>query len=327
MSLENSPSMEPQQPAAPKSKAQPYILGALILALLGTWGYIFYDKNQTDQELTQKDQTITTVSSQKDSLNTQLAAINSQYDALKTSDVAKDTALSEKDRDIEAKKEEIEHILHKENVTAAELATAKKSLASLQSEVDGYEKQIEDLKNQNTQLTSDKQQLTVEKDQVTKDLDSTNVVVAQKNDMINLGSTLHVSNFSVVGVQDKSNGKEKETADAKKINKLKITFDIDENLIAATETKSLYLQITAPDGKLITVPSAGSGDFTTRDGQSLSYTQKVDVDYVQGKKLPVSTSWKQTTPFQVGDYKIVVYNNGLKVGEGTVQLKKGGIFG
>jgi hypothetical protein len=31
--------------------------------------------------------------------------------------------------------------------------------------------------------------------------------------------------------------------------------------------------------------------------------------------------------FKTGNYKIEVYNNGFKVGEGNRPLKKGGIFG
>jgi DNA repair exonuclease SbcCD ATPase subunit len=329
MALENSPSSDTPQtfPPAKSKKTQSIIVVALIIALLATWGYIFWNNSQNAEVLTQKDQQITTVSSQKDSLNTQLAALSSQFDALKTSDVAKDSALSEKDRDIEAKQSEIAHILHKENVTASELAKAKKLIASLNTDIDGYKTEIETLKNENTQLTTEKQQVTEERDQAKKDLDSTVTVVKAKDDVINLGSTLHISNFGIEGVEDKKSGKEKVTDDAKKIDKLHITFDVDENLIAATETKTLYVLITAPDGKLITVASLGSGEFTTRDGQTALFTQKVDIDYVQGKKLPVSTYWKQTTPFQIGDYKIDVYNNGLKVGEGLVHLKKGGLFG
>jgi hypothetical protein len=31
--------------------------------------------------------------------------------------------------------------------------------------------------------------------------------------------------------------------------------------------------------------------------------------------------------FQKGDYKIEIYHNGFKIGEGTRTLKKGGLFG
>ncbi|MEI9934957.1 MAG: hypothetical protein WDM71_08935 [Ferruginibacter sp.] len=152
-------------------------------------------------------------------------------------------------------------------------------------------------------------------------------MVKQKEDIINLGSTLHVSGFSITGINDKGNGKEKVTNSAKKINKLRIDFNIDENLITPTGNQSLYICITGPDQKPITVEALGSGTFTTRDGENKFFTEKVDINYVQGKKMPVNVYWKQNSPFTEGDYKIEVYNNGLKVGEGVQHLKKGGLFG
>jgi hypothetical protein len=41
----------------------------------------------------------------------------------------------------------------------------------------------------------------------------------------------------------------------------------------------------------------------------------------------VSFDWKADKNFQSGDYKIEIYHNGFKIGEGVRSLKKGGIFG
>jgi hypothetical protein len=48
---------------------------------------------------------------------------------------------------------------------------------------------------------------------------------------------------------------------------------------------------------------------------------------VQGQKQPVTVEWSQNSQFQTGNYKIEIYNNGFKIGEGTRSLKKGGLFG
>lgn len=47
-----------------------------------------------------------------------------------------------------------------------------------------------------------------------------------------------------------------------------------------------------------------------------NFTNKVDIDYVQGKKMNVSFDWKPENKFETGNYKIEVYNNGFKIGEG-----------
>ncbi len=327
MSLENLPSAEtPKQPEPAKSNTKLFII-LLAIALIGSWIYIIWNNSNNSNTIAQKDQQISTVSSQKDSLNTQLAALDNQYDELKTADVAKDSTISAQDKEIEAKKAAIRSILSKENITSKDLADAKKLIASLNDDITSYKAQIETLKAENTTLTVEKQVVTVQRDSVQKNLDSTKTIVKQKEDIINLGSTLHVSGFSITGINDKGNGKEKVTSSAKKINKLRIDFNIDENLITPTGNQTLYICITGPDQKPITVEALGSGTFTTRDGESKFFTEKVDINYVQGKKMPVNIYWKQNSPFTEGDYKIEVYNNGLKVGEGVQHLKKGGLFG
>jgi nicotinamidase-related amidase len=66
--------------------------------------------------------------------------------------------------------------------------------------------------------------------------------------------------------------------------------------------------------------------FKTRDGIELQYTETIDVNYEQGKVLPVSFDWKPGTQFIPGDYKIEIYNNGFKIGETKKPMKKGGLF-
>ena len=67
--------------------------------------------------------------------------------------------------------------------------------------------------------------------------------------MLDVGSTLHASYFDIVGINEKGKGKESETTKAKKVDKLRISFLLDENRIANSGTKDLFVCITAPDGK------------------------------------------------------------------------------
>jgi len=168
--------------------------------------------------------------------------------------------------------------------------------------------------------------VTRQRDKIQKDLDSTSSIVKEKENVIDIGSTLHASNFNIIGVNEKSNGKEKVTSTAKRVDKLRISFDLDENMITQSGQKELYIVITGPDGNAIALDEQGSGKFNTRDGEEKTFTQKLDINYIQNKKQTVSFDWKQNANFESGNYKIEVYNNGFKVGEGTRPLKKGGLF-
>ncbi|HNA18053.1 MAG TPA: hypothetical protein PK678_16095, partial [Ferruginibacter sp.] len=64
----------------------------------------------------------------------------------------------------------------------------------------------------------------------------------------------------------------------------------------------------------------------TRDGKEKIFTQRIDINYTQGQRQTLSIDLKQNNKLETGDYRIEVYNNGFKIGEGVRSLKKGGIF-
>jgi hypothetical protein len=176
-------------------------------------------------------------------------------------------------------------------------------------------------------LTKEKNKVIEERDKVQKELDSAANVIRQKEEVIDVATTLHASNFTILGINETGGGKEKKTSTAKKVDKLRISFDIDENRVAQSGLKNIFVCITGPDGKPLAAETLGSGKFSTRDGVQKQYTQKIDINYTQGQRQTVSIDWKQNANFEKGDYKIEVYNNGFKIGEGISNLKKGGLFG
>ncbi len=167
--------------------------------------------------------------------------------------------------------------------------------------------------------------MTADKEKLTSDLSTT---TTQKEDLekkVDIASTLNASNISVTPVKDKKNGQEKVTTTAKRVDKLIISFDVN-NRIAQTGQTDVYVCITGPDGKPISVPALGSGTFASRDEGDKIFTAKVPVDIEAGKTKSVQFAWKQSGAFVPGAYKIEIYHNGFKIGEDTKELKKGGLF-
>lgn len=329
MSYENFPeSNSPmEKTTVVKNNNNRNILTALlVIALLGTWGYIIYDKNKTRQEKQDLTAQIVNSDSSKNELQRELDDAALRLDALKTTNVKADSLLKTKDKDIESLKSRVQAILNDKKATAAQLSEARRLIAQLKGNIDTYTAEIESLKAENTQLTEDKRVVTQQRDVVQKNYDSANQVIKQKENVIDVGSTLHASNFNIIGVKEKHNGKEKVTSTAKRVDKLRISFDIDENRITQSGPKDIYVSITAPDGNPVAVDALGSGKFTTRDGVERPFTKKIQINYVQGQKEPVQVEWSQNSSFQTGNYKIEIYNNGFKIGEGTRSFKKGGLF-
>lgn len=332
MSFENFPDTESLlQPATmqPQNKWHNYFTASLIVALLATWGYIIWDKSKIKETIQQKDLVISNTYSERDQLKKELDDATSLYDRIKTSSAnmlhSKDSTISKKDREIAAKREKIQELISKVGATAQELAQARGLIASLNTDIVKYKTQVETLQGEKMELTKEKNLVIQQRDQVQKNYDSATGVIRQKEQLIDVATTLHASNFSILGINEKG-GKEKQTTTAKRVDKLRISFDIDENRVAQSGPKNIFVCITGPDGKPLAAEALGSGKFSTRDGEQKLYTQKIDLNYTQGQRQTLSIDWKQNTNFSTGDYKIEVYNNGFKIGEGIGSLKKGGWF-
>ncbi|RYY69844.1 MAG: hypothetical protein EOO13_08305 [Chitinophagaceae bacterium] len=291
MAFENLPQAEKNQTevrtnTSSNKSTRAILTGALVVALLGTWGYIIYDKNKTKETVTQQENLIASTSTQRDELQKELEDAAMRYDMLKSSNSKLDSTITSKDKEIEEKRARIQTILNKANATEAELREARTMIASLNGDLESYKNQVEILQGEKIELVQQKAVVTRERDNARREYDSASVVIKEKEDMLNVGSTLQASNFNITGINEKGS-KEKSTSTAKRVDKLRITFDLNENLIAQSGNKEVYVCITAPDGTPVAVEALGSGTFSTRDGQQKFFTQKLDVDYTQAKRQSV----------------------------------------
>lgn len=325
MSTTNYPSATPQsQP--PKKDYRGLIIGLLAIGLLGTWGYLLWNNNKNEQTIQTKDTQIAKVTDEKSEIQRSFDASLARLDSVTGSNNQLQSKLTEANTDIAKKKSEIRSILSKKNASAAELTRAKELIGQLNDKITGLEKQVTELTAQNSQLNTD---LTSEKGKTTQlsaDLTATTSKKEEAEKKVDIASTFNASNISITPINERKNGKEKVTTTAKRVDKLVIAFDVD-NRIAQSGNADIYVCITGPDGKPVAVEALGSGTFTTREEGDKLYTAKIPVEFEAGKKKPVQFAWKQNSDFQRGNYKIEIYHNGFKIGEGTRELKKGGLFG
>jgi hypothetical protein len=150
--------------------------------------------------------------------------------------------------------------------------------------------------------------------------------VAEKPVVNNTGSSLYATNFKNSGFEESRKGKLKKTHSARNIDLLRIAFDLEENNTIASGSKDLYISVIGPDGNPLMVDELGSGKFIGKDGQEKPYTHKITIDYTQGQHQKVSFDWRQSKKFTYGKYKLEVYNNGFKIGEGICNFKRSGVF-
>ena len=317
----------------------------LFLALLMAISYIIWEKNKTISQLQQQSNNVAATPNInsvvatpviiadvpispaiKDSLQKALIEMTTRYDVLKSMTGQANGMINDRDSSINAKTDYLKKLLAKVNAGNAELNEAKKLITNLNTDIETYKTQIETLKGEKIELFQQKQMAVQEISNSKKRYDSAATVIKQKNDIIDIATTLNASAFNIISIREKNNGSEVSTIVAKRVDKLRISFEVGENHVATSGVKDLYVCITGPDGTPISVEALGSGKFTTRNAEAKFYTQKLEVNYIQGNRQTISFDWRQNSVFETGLYKIEVYNNGFKIGEGIRVLKKGGIF-
>jgi hypothetical protein len=105
---EENPTLIKMQVGERKNKSNKSLLLALLLiTLLGTWGYIIWDKKTTKELIALKDSAISATSTQRDELQKELEDATIRYDIIKTSNTKKDSLIDVKDLEIQNKKTKI----------------------------------------------------------------------------------------------------------------------------------------------------------------------------------------------------------------------------
>lgn len=328
MTYSNYPD-ESSQKAVPKTNSKDnrnLIFGLLAAALLGTWGYFFYDKSKNTELTGALQAQLHMTDSSKNNIQVQYNAVLQRLDELTSINSSLDSLAKKKNDELSKLKSRIQSILNKQNKTAADLKEAKKLIEELNSKISELVIETETLRTENVQLKAENQQIIVQKQAIQRENDSTKIVKKKAEEKLDVASTLNASNIQIAAIDVRRNGKEVEKEKAKRVDKIRVSFEVF-NRVGEQTAKDVYVVITDPSGTVVKNEAMGSGNFVTRDEGEKPFTQKSNVQFTAGQTIPVTVEWKPGTKFMEGVYKIAIYNNGFKIGEGNKNLKKGGIFG
>ncbi len=313
----------------PQKKDNSILIYSLLAgALVISWGYMFFSNkkaNDTKELLTSQNVEVTSeLTEVKDMYN----EASFRLDSLMGVNENLTESANASNQEIIKLRAEISKILSNKKATEADLARARKMIKELNGKIEGLADEVEKLTKENQNLVSENETIKKSKEEIETNLEKSE---SEKEDIKkelentkDVAGTLKASNISIVALNEKSSGKEKETTSAKKADKLRIHFTLDENRMATLGQKDIYVVISDPAGKVVTY---NAGDiFTDRNGNKQAFTSKVSVNYTDGKSLPVSFDWKNDKTFTEGKYLIEIFHNGFKIGEQVRTMKKGGLF-
>lgn len=275
------------------------IIVLLSVCILGLSGYMLYDSLNTEMSETE--------------VKTQFTDLKSEYHYIQ-----KDLELAVSDihfnsKEIVAQKQKIEKLINKNNVTQEELMEAKKIMGTLSKTIlKNYKEKVIFLEDEKVKLLSEKDKIVIE---VSKLQDKVNVldekiikekkISERKDQLITYASKLSLSNFKLNSFKVRSSGKEIQTDKAYRIDRIKVNFDINENILAPSGQKILFMVIKNPKSETVTFSNRPSGVFFVNNKKNI-FSDKVEINYANGKEQTLEFVW-DNEDFSRGDYVMEVY--------------------
>ena len=179
---------------------------------------------------------------------------------------------------------------------------------------------VDDLRNQIVKLEDERNILILEKGMLGEDLNAEvdkNVKLNSDNKVLGTkAGLLKAFNIIGTGARGRGQGKEVSTNNAKKTERIKVCFTIDDNKYVISGNKTFLLQITTPNGTII-----GVDKFVQENGKESIYTAKQTVRYEQ-KSQNICIYWGNIDSiFAQGQYTIELYQDGYSVGKNQFILK------
>lgn len=258
------------------------------------------------------------LSSEKYQLQTEVDRIEAELDRLTQDNPVFSQTLMDNQAIARVKIADLRYRLTNDKVDANEIKTVRFEVENLKNLVDEYNVDIEKLKKENLKLA-------IERDKLLVSVGSANEQVNQlteENELlqgkVEIASGLKISGMTINAIQLRSKDREKIETKAKRVNLLRIEFDIVDNPLALKGNHDVFLRIMDPSGNSLIFDN---GTFEA-NGKKMQYTAKTSIDFSNdGKKYTVDWEPKEDSIFQKGVYTVIMYADGSTMGRSTITLK------
>ncbi len=210
------------------------------------------------------------------------------------------------------------------NFTASKYESKIRSYESVLKEKDMEIAQLREqlgiATNRNDELSEQVAGLETEKAELNDSVTSYAVQNRELNEKITIASALRAENIRINSLT--SRGKERDGGNykAKRIDKLKVSFNLSKNAIAKQNQKDIFLRILDPDGASLSDMATGSGVFMY-GGQEIIYSSKQSVNFNNSGQAVDIVYGRGGIPLKSGKYSIELYSEGFKIGQGDFSVK------
>jgi len=284
------------------------VLLIILVVLVGVMTWLYIDQKLTTQEIT------TELQAEKDSLQEELVEIRTDYDSLKTSS---DTL----NKKLNLEQERVDNLLSEvKNIKATNYRRIKElrdEVNTLRSIAKSYVRQIDSLNRANQQLMAENRKVRQEMEQVQETKNELQKAKDTLTEQVQKASVLRTENMKATAINER--GKEKTRVD--KIDKIKVCFTIEENVVAPKGERYVYMRIASPpDGFILT---NSEDNLFKHNGKQVVYTARRPIEY-QGESINTCIYFDSKGQLKPGQYEAFIFADGHQIGKTTFKLEESG---
>ena len=310
-----------------KKQSTAWVVAAILAVAVAVLGFLFFQQRAelTNQEATvmEKVREVASTRTKLDSistvLNMKIAEVEKlggdveELNRMKVQLEADKVALSRSGK-VEtgkylAKIKQYETFLAEKDVEIAKLREENQLLASSN---DSLNVQVGSLQTERQTLVQRQTELA----------DSVTTFTAQNKELsekVNRAAALKAQNFKVLAVTSKGKTRDDDSYKAKRVDKIKMVFDLPENPLTRQETKDIYVRVLDPNGAVLADDATGSGEFEV-NGQETKFSTRESVAYLNNNQK-VEVVYDNTAQFRPGKYSVELYAEGYRIGGGNFVIR------
>ena len=139
------------------------------------------------------------------------------------------------------------------------------------------------------------------------------------SDKVNVAAALRAEGVNVYAISTRGRESGAQNQKAKKLEKIRVIFHLQENSLATKEIKTVYLRIIEPTGVTLSDYSIGSGTFPFK-GKDLVYTAKQRIFY-ENNHQSVEFIYSRPNSYREGRHEIELYAEGFLIGLGSFEVR------
>jgi chemotaxis protein histidine kinase CheA len=281
----------------------------IVLALGGAWLLREFLSSKYEAQMAARE--IAVLNEDKHELEQQLDEIDARYAQLSVQYAELENLFNAERRSVSLLREQL-----KGEGSAESVAQYRRRIQELEDQLQAYRLQFEAVENEKMMLTEENSQIRTTLAQTTQQ----NQVLELKNreisEQLEKASLLTISNLEGSALRERRRGDEV-TASAKRTNKVRICFDINQNLVAQPGNRDYFIRLVNPANQVLSLSPDNTIPY---EGENIQYSIKRTINY-QNNAQQVCVVWNQNEKFTKGYYNIVVFEDGREVGYKLLALQ------